>query len=309
MLKLNKLGEFENSGEAIEAADYRGDTQMKSEAQLNASQVEKAYSEAPKLAAGLLKQVQKQAELNREKKNLDAYRERVFNEQKIRRQIMKETRKQNPASYVKAIEQMNWEPNDIQTIKDLNYQGTKYFSGPRLTAKHSSAPALRASASSAGLAGGHFPPSYDFERIKLDVEFGNGEQGELVLLPDLETKVVETEYIKPEDSAQAIAGYLAGRTRNMTGFFDDLLSKAQEGLTSGAQDRIEDEAYKLLNPDQPSPQMPAVPVTKYVPGSASSFLTSKPLDAKVLMIGASVFGLALLGIMLMKSRPVVVSGK
>lgn len=309
MLKLNKLGEFENSGEVIEQAEYRGDTQMRSEALLNSSQIEKVYSEAPQLAANLLKQVQRQAELNREKKNLDAYRERVFNEQHIRRQIMKETRKNNPENYIKAIEQMNWQPNDIQTIKDLNYQGTKYFSGPRLTAKPSRVSDLRSSTSSAGLAGGNFIPSYDFERMKLDVEFGNGEQGELVLLPDLETKVLDTEYIKPEDSQQAIAGYLAGRTRNMSGWFDDLVDKAKEGLTEGAQDRITDEMYNLVNPEQPAPQMPPVPVTKYVPGTTNAISTSKPLDTRMLMIGAGVFGVALLGIMLMKSRPVIVSGK
>jgi hypothetical protein len=302
MLRINQFGQFEDSGKEVEAASYRGDTQVKSEAQLNQDQIAKTYAEANAKAEKMIAEAKFKQEERLVKKNLEDYRDRVFNEQQIRRQIMREARSENPLAYAKALEQATWLPNDIQTMSDTNYHGTKYFAGPKLVAKKAASAsdlrssALPAKAASARMAGGHFPPSYDFERIKLDVEFGNGQQGEIVQLPNLSTPVAEqVEYISSENVSEAIAGYMGG-------WFDDLVDSAKEGITSGAQDRIEDEAYKLLNPDEPVP-MPATTqvVTRTVPGTTT--MMSKAMDPKVLMIGAAVFGVALLGIIALKSRP------
>lgn len=270
MLKLNALGEFENNGEELVKADYRGDAFVRSEAQINSNEIARAIDELPQIAQEYINQKRLEAQQKLEEENLNAYRARVMNSQKINRAIMKEARAENPLAYAKALEQMTTQPMDIRTMSDLNWHGTKMMSG------------------------GHFLPSKDFTQIKMGLEYGNGEQGEVVMLPSPSTQVT---YIDESQRAEAIAGY------TMHGLFDDLLDRAKEGLTSGAGDRLEDEAYKLLNPDTPVAQPITTVKTLTVPGAHPTTTTiMSPVNMKYLAIGAGVVGLALVAIFALKSR-------
>lgn len=279
MLKMNKFGEFENSGETIEQASTGNNSHVLSEDELNTETISKAYEGASALAQKLYEEAQLQQEVNIKKRNAEAYRDRVFAEQQIRLDIMKKARKNNPLAYAKAIEQMTETPNDIQTLKDLNYHGTKYMSG---------------------MSGGHFPPSYDFTRMRPGLPFGNGEQGEIVQMPE------QVQYIEASEKEEAIAGYMGG-------WFDDLTSKAgeaiQTGLTSGVSDRLEEDVYNIINPpDQVTQPAPAPrPVT--IPGQTTTSIMGAKLNTQYLMIGAGVFAIALIGILALKSRPVIVGKK
>lgn len=296
MLKLNKLGEFENSGEAIEQASTGNNSHVLSEDELNTETISKAYEGAEELTAKLYKEALLTQELNMKKRNAEAYRERVFAEQQLRLSVMKKARKNNPLAYAKALEQMTETPNDIQTLKDLNYHGTKYMSG-RVEA--ASAPLLRSSALRT-MSGGHFPPSYDFERMSPGLPFGNGEQGEIVQMPE------QVQYIEASEKEEAIAGYMGG-------WFDDLTSKAgeaiQTGLTSGVSDRLEEDVYNIINPPDQVTQPAPAPRTVTIPGQTTTSIMGAKLNTQYLMIGAGVFAIALIGILALKSRPVIVGKK
>ena len=294
MLKMNKFGEFENSGEAIERATTGNNSHVLSEDELNTESVSKAYAEAEALAEKLYKEALLTQELNMKKRNAEAYRDRVFAEQQIRLDIMKKARKNNPLAYAKALEQMTETPNDIQTLKDLNYHSTKYMSG-----KAASAPLLRSSALRT-MSGGHLPPSYDFERMRPGLPFGNGDQGEIVQMPE------DVQYIEASEKEEVLAGYMGG-------WFDDLTSKAgeaiQTGLTSGVSDRLEEDVYNIINPPDQAPQPTTIPRSVTIPGQTTTSIMGAKLNTQYLMIGAGVFAVALIGILALKSRPVIVGKK
>lgn len=285
MLKMNKFGEFENSGEAIEQASTGNNSHVLSEDELNTETISKAYEGASALAQKLYEEAQLQQEVDIKKRNAEAYRERVFAEQQLRLSVMKKARKNNPLAYAKAIEQMTETPNDIQTLKDLNYHSTKYMSGKA---------ALRT------MSGGHFPPSYDFERMRPGLPFGNGEQGEIVQMPE------QVQYIEASEKEEAIAGYMGG-------WFDDLTSKAgeaiQTGLTSGVSDRLEEDVYNIINPPDQVTQPAPAPRTVTIPGQTTTSIMGAKLNTQYLMIGAGVFAAMLIGILALKSRPVIVGKK